>query len=61
MTYYNEKKLEIAGFTKIGDDINSIELKKGDIVAFAAVKGQDILLCGMENNGYLILSKNHFG
>ena len=39
MTYYNEKKLEIAGFTKIGDDINSIELKKGDIVAFAAVKG----------------------
>ena len=39
MTYYNEKKLEIAGFTKIGDDINSIGLKKGDIVAFAAVKG----------------------
>ncbi|MBM0650261.1 hypothetical protein JMN10_11755, partial [Capnocytophaga genosp. AHN8471] len=39
MTYYNEKKLEIAGFTKIGNDINLIELKKGDIVAFAAVKG----------------------
>ncbi|GIZ15879.1 hypothetical protein RCZ15_11220 [Capnocytophaga catalasegens] len=38
-SYYEDDKLERAGFTKIGNDINSIELKKGDIVAFAAVKG----------------------
>ena len=28
-----------AGFTKLGNDIDSIQLKKGDISASAAVKG----------------------
>lgn len=37
--YYDTDKLVKLGFTKIGNDINSIELKKGDIAAFAAVKG----------------------
>lgn len=37
--YYDTDKLVNFGFTKIGTDINSIQLKKGDIAAFAAVKG----------------------
>ena len=37
--YYTTNKLEKAGFTKVGTDIEKIQLKKGDIVAFAGVKG----------------------
>jgi predicted chitinase len=37
--YYDTDKLINKGFTKIGTDINSINLQKGDIVAFGAVKG----------------------
>lgn len=37
--YYDTDKLVKYGFTKIGTDLDSIQLKKGDIVAFAAVKG----------------------
>lgn len=37
--YYDTDKLVKYGFTNIGTDLDSIQLKKGDIVAFAAVKG----------------------
>ncbi|WP_228372301.1 hypothetical protein [Chryseobacterium gregarium] len=37
--YYDTDKLVKYGFTKVGTDINSITLKKGDIAAFGSVKG----------------------
>jgi muramidase (phage lysozyme) len=37
--YYDTDKLVNLGFKKMGTDIDSIELKKGDIVAFGAVSG----------------------
>jgi predicted chitinase len=37
--YYDTDKLVKVGFTKLGNDINTIQLKKGDIAAFGAVKG----------------------
>ena len=37
--YYDTDKLVKVGFKKIGTDIESIQLKKGDIAAFASVKG----------------------
>lgn len=37
--YYDTDKLVKYGFTKIGTDLDSIQLKKGDIVAFGSVKG----------------------
>ncbi|MFL9833581.1 glycoside hydrolase family 19 protein [Chryseobacterium terrae] len=37
--YYDTDKLVAKGFTKVGTDIDSITLKKGDIAAFGAVKG----------------------
>ncbi|WP_379968306.1 glycoside hydrolase family 19 protein [Epilithonimonas sp. UC225_85] len=37
--YYDIDKLSKYGFTKIGTDLNSISLKKGDIATFGSVKG----------------------
>ncbi|SHK07420.1 glycoside hydrolase family 19 protein [Chryseobacterium polytrichastri] len=37
--YYNTDKLVKSGFTKIGTNIESINLEKGDIAAFSGVKG----------------------
>ncbi|MCD9853276.1 hypothetical protein LUD75_01060 [Epilithonimonas sp. JDS] len=37
--YYNTDKLVKYGFTKVGTDLDSIQLKKGDIAAFGSVKG----------------------
>jgi predicted chitinase len=37
--YYDTDKLVKYGFTKIGTNLDSIQLKKGDIAAFGSVKG----------------------
>lgn len=37
--YYDTDKLVKYGFTKLGTDLDSIQLKKGDIAAFGSVKG----------------------